>query len=370
MKRLISIILMVSIVMTSMSSIALAKEKKDTGKEMPSTEEQINAYADELGIELMPFDITEDDSFEEIALPNDDVDKINKNDKNNDNNIDATIQILGGSSASGAQRINVNTTTSDSIGTAGAVDWFVFKTSTGAGAYNIYSTGSTDTYGEIYKKNILGQYVLVDGDDDDGSGLNFYLPVGLNSNTDYYIKVRHYSSYQTGSYSLRVEENKDKTTSSAGGSWTWDVALPDPDGSNYNVDKITYLSSEKAQAYYIAITRDDFHEIRDHALSLSYNAGVAYLMSALGIVKAVATFIIGESVSFLIPSLTDLELDNIYNATNNFQYGLKITSITSRTISGISVRMNLFEKWSGSTIYGGPRYRGSFDTSDFEPMWR
>ena len=67
--------------------------------------------------------------------------------------------------------------------------------------YNIYTTGSTDTYCEFYQ----GTSQFLEGDDDDGDGNNFKLTRKLTKDTTYYFKVRGYSSSTSGSYSLKIE---------------------------------------------------------------------------------------------------------------------------------------------------------------------
>lgn len=67
--------------------------------------------------------------------------------------------------------------------------------------YNIYTSGSTDTYCELYQ----GTSLFLEGDDDDGDGNNFKLTRKLSKDTTYYFKVRGYSSSTSGSYSLKIE---------------------------------------------------------------------------------------------------------------------------------------------------------------------
>ncbi|MBZ4666714.1 hypothetical protein [Mahella sp.] len=378
MKKVISIMLVAVMMFTITSSVFAAEEPKAANKQGISSlsmYEQARLFAKERGIELLPFDegsITS--KFKEFATPYDGIDDKPDN-KTKDSIEDNLIEPMGGATANSAQRIYVNTSISDSIATAGQIDWFVFKTSTGSGAYNIYSTGSTDTYGELYKKTLSGKYELISSNDDGGSGTNFRLEVGLNSNTDYYVKVRHYSSTRTGSYTLRVEENLDSYYSPSGGSWTWDIASPDPDGVYFNIDKIVYLTPEKAQGYYIMVSQDSIREVRGTIAHLTYSAAVTFVMNYYVIGVVAAEFIVDQIFGFAFPDLTEMELDAIANAGNmnssgEFQTGIKITSLTSYTTNYVPVMMNTYESWNRSYIYGEERYRGSFDTSDFTPLWR
>lgn len=193
-------------------------------------------------------------------------------------------------------------------------------------------------------------------------------------NVDYYVKITAYGS-KTGYYTLKLEENKDSMYAPTGGSWSWNVANPDPDGTYFNIDKIVYLTAAEAQRYYIMVSRDSFKEVRDTILNLSFNAAVSYLMSYYGITKAVASFIATEALSFTFPSLTDLELESIAEAggvrsDGSFSRGIKIVSVTTYSSLYIPVMLNTYEAWSSSYIYGQARYRGTFDTTDKTPMWR
>lgn len=69
--------------------------------------------------------------------------------------------------------------------------------------YRIYTTGSTDTYGQLYNSN----GVLLKSDDDSGDGTNFMLKYSLTKGNTYYIKIRHFSSSKTGSYELNIHDD-------------------------------------------------------------------------------------------------------------------------------------------------------------------
>lgn len=367
--KVISLVLAIATILCVPTTAYAANKSKISDL---SIYEQAELFAKERGLKLIQIDeATINDELKEIAYSYE-----GKGEKESGKTVEiepSLIEPMGGSSADTAQRISVGSTVYDSIGAAAQVDWFVFKTDTGAGAYDIYTTGSTDVYGEIYKKTLFG-YSLIDGDDDGGDGSNFRLEVGLNNNTDYYVKVRHYSTSGTGSYTLRVREHLDSTTSSNGGSWMWNTASPDPDGAFFNIDKLVYLTADAAEGYYIMLSRSDFHEVRDAIISLTYSAAVSYVMSWYKIGAGVAGFIVDQAFGFTDPDLTGLELDAIADAGNEsggqFANGIKIISLTTYTADMMPVMMNTYESWTGSTIYGQERYRGDFDLSDFDPMWR
>lgn len=380
MKRLIATLLSV-VMCLSLGVNAFALDNTDEqayeGMTIEERYAQASQFAAARGIEILPYDevIATANTARETAPPEISYDYEGKNELADGKVADDTpsVGFRGGSTQSNAHEISVPSTTSDSIPTAGAVDWFTFRVN-GNGAHNLYSTGSTDTKVEFYKRTWLGGYELIDSNDDGGSGTNFRLELGLNTGVDYYVKVTAFGN-ATGSYSLRIEENRDSLYSPDGGSWSWDVASPDPDGAFFNIDKIVYLTADDAEGYYIMVSRDSFREVRDHILGLSFNAAVSYLVSYYNITSAVASFIIGEAASFTFPNLTDLELDAIASAagissSGHASHGLKIVSVTTYTGSGMPVMMNTYESWSSSYMYGEARYRGSFDTTDKTPMWR
>lgn len=383
-KKIIAIILCMAICL-SCGTTAFAAENTVVNSTVSDTStyeyyQRLSEIAESRGITLMPYDQITASNISSLTEDNDEevsYDYPGKNDITAKKKLEAenppTVEPKGGTSQSNAQTISVPSYTYDSIATAGEVDWFKFEVN-GNGAHNLYTTGSTDTKVEFYKRTWYGSYTLIDSNDDGGEGLNCRLELGLKMNVDYYVKITAYGS-KTGSYTLRIEENKDSMYAPNGGSWSWDVANPDPDGAYFNIDKIVYLTASEAQGYYIMVSRDSFKQVRDYILGLSFNAAVSYLMSYYGITQAVASFIIGEAASFTFPSLTDLELDSIAEAggvrsDGTFSRGIKIVSVTSYSSLSIPVMLNTYEAWSSSYMYGQARYRGTFDTTDKTPMWR
>lgn len=385
MKRIVAMILCITFCLSCSTSVFASEFNSSENNNAVLTTSELYQRATEIastrGVTLMPYEQametttggTELDSDREISY-----DYPGKNDLaankvvvqpeiiNQDN-------IRGGTSQSNAQTISIPSNTYDSIATAGEVDWFTFRVN-GNGAHNLYSTGSTDTKVEFYKRTWYGSYTLIDSNDDGGAGLNFRLELGLEMNVDYYVKVSAYGN-GTGSYTLRVEENRDSMYAPNGGSWTWDVANPDPDGAYFSVDKIVYLTPIEAEGHYIMVSQDSIRNIRDYVLSLTYSAAVSYLMSYLNIQSAVASFILDELSSFGFPDLTDMELNSIAEAggmrsDGTFSNGIVIYSLTSYTVDYYPVTMNTYDSWTSSYIYGEPRYRGTFDENDKTPMWR
>lgn len=84
------------------------------------------------------------------------------------------------------------------IEVGGDIDYFRF-TLPNPGRLTVFTTGNTDTYGELRDS----QGVLLDSADDD-SDLNFRISRSVPAGT-YYVAVRHFSPSGTGNYSLNVE---------------------------------------------------------------------------------------------------------------------------------------------------------------------
>ncbi|MCB4762196.1 MAG: pre-peptidase C-terminal domain-containing protein, partial [Sulfurovum sp.] len=98
-----------------------------------------------------------------------------------------------------ATSIRLQSTTEGRINGAGDVDWFKVDI-TSAGTLTVDTTGTTDTYGELY--NASGTKIT--SDDDSGSEHNFKISQYLETGT-YYVKVKHRdSSAISGTYSLVV----------------------------------------------------------------------------------------------------------------------------------------------------------------------
>lgn len=108
-------------------------------------------------------------------------------DDHGDSFICATSVTVGGSSASG--EITSSNTTND-------VDMFKFVLSSSA-TVTITSTGSTDVQGNLYDADGM----LLDSDDDSGTGSNFEITQSLAAGT-YYVQVKG----SDGSYGLSITQ--------------------------------------------------------------------------------------------------------------------------------------------------------------------
>jgi hypothetical protein len=78
------------------------------------------------------------------------------------------------------------------------------------GTYDIWSTGSIDTYGYIYTGKFdptSPSINLLTSDDDSGSGRQFRLRVDLHAGTTYTLVVTTFGSLQTGAFSIFASDS-------------------------------------------------------------------------------------------------------------------------------------------------------------------
>lgn len=275
---------------------------------------------------------------------------------------------------------------------AGEINMFHYDVSpSGKGAYNLYSTGSTDTYAYLYERNGIWpfeHYDLLKSNDDSGESLNFRIERDLDNYEDYYVKVRGFSTSTTGSYRLYFEPNIDKEIYSNGGEWIQNSTYYD---YQYNTDKKIYLPPE-AIPYFLAMLDEDTNLLVQDAFA---NYGIEY---ATNILASVVGYYIGGGVGTAIVFglvsnfLTDLipAFDTIQAYTNTindlcdknvqyvnglprdvYTYGLAVdyskvlVTIYSEysTISYYHYGLD-FEKWTNNTIEGTIRERGTINKYD------
>ena len=89
---------------------------------------------------------------------------------------------------------------SGSIEEGGDVDYFRFSASAGY-EYTIETGGSIDTYLYLYDRDGTTE---IDHDDDGGPGTLSLIEWTCTASGTYYVKVRHYSSSETGDYTVSI----------------------------------------------------------------------------------------------------------------------------------------------------------------------
>ncbi|MBI9086842.1 MAG: tandem-95 repeat protein, partial [Desulfobacterales bacterium] len=130
-------------------------------------------------------------------------------DYNNDdkhNNYTVSIGCVAGDAGGtcpASYAITCNSVTSAAIDTNGDVDYYKLDFSGASGPTDvvIYTTGGTDTFGQIYNAECL---VMIVYDDDSGADTNFRMEASLDPGI-YNLKVRDYYTYKKGDYTLYVE---------------------------------------------------------------------------------------------------------------------------------------------------------------------
>jgi len=109
-----------------------------------------------------------------------------------------------GNSTSAATTIAVNTSINGKVSFGGDKDYFKL-TLVKAGKLTVFSSGSTDTYGDLL--NAGGGTIA--SNDDSGAGHNFRISATVPAGT-YYIKLRGYGWWTSGNYQLATNFVADK----------------------------------------------------------------------------------------------------------------------------------------------------------------
>ena len=93
-----------------------------------------------------------------------------------------------------------------SIEEVSGYDWYKFTPSS-SGTYTFYTTGTTDTYADVFEKMVYGIRTdnVVISDDDSGDSNNFKITCWLSAGSTIFIRVRAFSN-STGNYTLYAHE--------------------------------------------------------------------------------------------------------------------------------------------------------------------
>lgn len=98
------------------------------------------------------------------------------------------------------EQIYTDTDVTAQIGTPGESAMFMFVPEED-NCYAFYSTGSEDTYAELYDSELN----RIAYNDDGGENYNFRITQELNAGETYYLKARFYSANETGRFNIFVE---------------------------------------------------------------------------------------------------------------------------------------------------------------------
>jgi len=260
---------------------------------------------------------------------------------------------------------------------AGEINMFHYEVAyNGKGAYNIYTTGTTDTYGYLYERNGIWpfeHYDLVEADDDDGAGYNFRIEEDLDNYEDYYVKVRGYSTSTTGGYYLYFQKNLDSLYSTSGGEWNQNSQYSE---WNVNIDKIRYYTADQISTYYLSMDTNVAYALQQAILQ----GGVDFALSALlelvpGLQgwPAVATGVaLGSIIGQLLPDMFEVGRSEIFAACGGywvyrngypfpmFTSGLKVEEISMHLPNGLPYFSIDHSNYSSYNLYGVELDRGTF----------
>ncbi len=84
--------------------------------------------------------------------------------------------------------------------------WYKFDSENKMGTFKVYSTGDVDLKVELYTSRTKSQ-VLIDDDDDTGSGFNFELSFEMAYHEIIYIKVTGYNDNKSGDYQITISDD-------------------------------------------------------------------------------------------------------------------------------------------------------------------
>jgi len=272
---------------------------------------------------------------------------------------------------------------------AGEINMFHYEVaSNGAGAYNIYSTGSTDVKAYMYEKNGIWPFIHYDQiayNDDGGEGTNFRIERDLDNYEDYFVKVQAYYNNETGSYRLYFEKNLDKEYSSNGGIWDLDSAY------NHTYDKYLYYPASAIPLLLLALEEDMNLQMTQAYLEYGWTAASSVLAAGLTIpFSGPLAMPIAVAVGIALQYPYDSVIDSIKNSiitesgryiegyvnnlpVYNYSYGVKL--LYSRTVmsgvaysgGGIALPYNYIlydydvERWTDNYITGVTLKRGDIE---------
>jgi len=119
------------------------------------------------------------------------------------------------------------------------------------GAYSVYTSGDTDTYGQLLDANCQ---VLAENDDGGGTyGYNFHIEQQLSPGT-YHVSVRGYGADTTGNFSLNVATAGGKPEPDTGGASEAEVRQVLEQFfqtmRNFDIDGVIGMSTARARQYF------------------------------------------------------------------------------------------------------------------------
>lgn len=244
--------------------------------------------------------------------------------------------------------------------------------------YDLYTTGTSDTYGELFYMS-LGKYIRLAVDDNSGDGKNFEIQSSLKAFNKYYLKITN-NHNASSTFGVNMKLYLDKKLNPEGGSWLPERNLL----ADSRVDSIVYMPVQRAREYFNIIDQDIYRKIRQLSIQIGITASIWYLtgiasdeVGDIAMKYGLPKKWVGEGANLLITLLTlnvspntiALEKEDIEKATNNFSNGIRIVTTSSKTPQGIFVQIRSYSPWLNDVMEGREGMRGTFKDGDYGPLW-
>ena len=241
------------------------------------------------------------------------------------------------------------------IDTAGSTVYRPF-TPTESGRYEIYSTGSADTFGTFADSG----YRVAFYDDDSGSDRNFGYSIEMDAGETYFIGVRYYQYTETGNIPVVIK----KTASMFEGTVEWNKSDLQYKGNTpyriYNGAAHTPRFTVKDKNGSVVDPVNYTYEYRENV-----NAGTAYVIVTFRNAYA------GTARAWFkiyLPATTAMSVENVENGIYmqwNAVEGAAGYVIYRRAWSSTTNGWTSFERWNNTpdlnwtdtTVYAGSRYQ-------------
>ena len=195
---------------------------------------------------------------------------------------------------------------------SGDEDWFRIDVGQG-GVLRLETTGSIDTYGELFD----GNGSRIESNDDNGGGRNFRIETGILDVGTYYLKVRGFGGSSVGNYSLSV-------TGSAGG------------GASGNPDLVVRSASVTDAAPAAGASFTFSATVVNQGDADSSAATLRYYRSTNATINAADTAVGTDAVSTLGVYITSPESISLTapNQPGTYYYGACVDTVNGETATG------------------------------------
>ena len=195
---------------------------------------------------------------------------------------------------------------------SGDEDFFRIDVGQG-GVLRLETTGSLDTYGELFD----GNGSRIEANDDNGGGRNFRIETGILDVGTYYLKVRGFAASSVGNYSLSV-------TGSAGG------------GASGNPDLVVRSASVNDAAPAAGASFTFSATVVNQGSADSGVSTLRYFRSANATINAADTAVGADAVSTLGVGITSPESISLTapSQPGTYYYGACVDTVTGETATG------------------------------------